>query len=133
MLLFTLLVTLAPAVSAQAQQYGWAPPNYSVTGVRNEDGYHYRNLRQVLHDHCIGWRLGQHRARKAGLDAWEQGGLPAARLLSPMTTLPPPSEGPNLLVFPRPAAAPPDIAPQPELVPPPDIAPENDHAGSSGH
>jgi hypothetical protein len=83
-LFFTLLVFVGYARPAEAQQYGWPPPNYSVTGVGAEDGSHYRNLRQVLHDRGWGWRL---RARKAIPEgAIEQPA--AARLLVPMTTPP---------------------------------------------
>ncbi len=47
-----LMVFLAVALpeSGQAQQFGWPPANYTVTGVRWCDGYHYRGLCGILRD-----------------------------------------------------------------------------------
>jgi hypothetical protein len=99
-LLFTLLVFTGGGLSAQAQQYGWPPPNYSVTGVRAEDGYHYRNLRQVLHDRGCGWRLQQLRARMTGTVPEADGARPA-RLYAPLATPPASGDQPEQLPPPR--------------------------------
>jgi hypothetical protein len=84
-LFFTLLVCAGYTIPAQAQQYGWPPPNYSVTGVRAEDGYHYRNLRQVLHDRGWGWRR---HARKGVPESVIDQQAPAAPRLVPATAPP---------------------------------------------
>jgi hypothetical protein len=109
-LLITLLVFAGGGFAAQAQQYGWPPPNYSVTGVRADDSYHYRNLRQVLHDHGCGWRLHQLRARLAGT-APNADGLPPARLGAPLATPPMPGGQAEQLPPPHPAERRPDTAP----------------------
>jgi len=98
-LFFTLLVCAGQAVPSQAQQYGWPPPNYSVTGVRAGDDYHYRNLRQVLHDHGYGRHLCELRARLTGGVA--DVNAPLAHLSTPLTA--PPGQA-ELLPLPHPPA-----------------------------
>jgi len=84
-LFFTLLVFAGQAGPGRAQ-YGWPPANYSVTGVRACDDYHYRNLRQVLHDHGCGRHLRELRARITGGSSDVDG--PPAQLYAPLTASP---------------------------------------------
>ncbi len=97
-LFFTLLLCATQAVPGRAQ-YGWPPPNYTVTGVSLEDGSHYRNLRQVLRDQGCGWRLREIRANWTGVGL-NVDGPPPARLYAPLGA--PPTDDSDLLPAPRP-------------------------------
>jgi hypothetical protein len=113
-LAFTVLAFLAQAASSSAQQYGWAPPDHSVTGEA-PDGHHYRNLRQVLHDR--GWHCRIF-ARKSGAVL----GAPVAELGAPLTSPPQTNTRPNLYVAPRMAPMAPPPAPPP--APPEELLPQ---------
>jgi len=98
-----LLAAVALAVSAPAcfAEWGWPPPNYSTTGVRVCDGYHYRGL----FAHFREWR----QARKGGAVGPNHPNAPLA-----MTPLggPPPGLTPAL---PTPPPRPPIPAPGPPI------------------
>jgi hypothetical protein len=78
------VVLILTQVRPASAQYGWAPPNYNVCGVRSCDGQHYRNLRQILHDRRC--------CKNAALHA---------ELLDPVIEAPAQIYAPNLYVAPR--------------------------------
>jgi hypothetical protein len=79
-LIAAMTLLIAVPLTGRAE-WGWPPPNYSVTGVR-PDGVHFRGLCEILRDRGWGWRLRQHKAERHGLQ-----GTPAV-MVAPNGTSP---------------------------------------------